>query len=341
MRRNSAAPTLYKGYKPDCLAKNRTFFTRYVIIIGVKLSLMHIYKQFLMEHTMSSKDHLLDLLEERTTNYKKKTKRCREELSNDAIHDMRTSVRRLLAALEIVAFFTSTSKVEKVADRLKDQMDGFSDLRDMQVMLDKLSDDINILPQLEPFQNYLAKREKRRKSADEKHLQNIKPGGINKRLLKIQKAWEDLSAEEVEGKLPQAVDGAFLTVIQRYSEVNPSQLTTIHRLRVTFKKFRYMVEAIHPCLPNVPESLLRRMDEYQTRLGNIHDIQVFLETVAEFADQDSSYDPTSVRRFYERILDEALTAYLEHKEEVIRFWRATPLEVFPWQAAETRKEEQT
>ena len=288
---------------------------------------------------MDAKDLLLDSLDERSATYVKKAKRCRDAFSTDAVHDLRTSVRRLLAILDVVAFVTSASKIEKLSDRLKDQLDGFSELRDIQVMLDKLSEDVKALPELEPLQNYLEKREKRRQREDEKHIQNIKPGGIEKRLLKIRREVEDLSAEEVRGKLPQAVDEAYLTVIQRYGEMDPAKLVTIHRLRVAFKNFRYMVEAIHPCLPNFPEALLERMQEYQTEMGNIHDSQVFLETLAQFAEQSDSYNPVPVRRIYERILDEAVSKFMKNKNDVMTFWRATPLEAFPWEAGQTRKEE--
>src|SRR5215216_6424220 len=111
---------------------------------------------------MDAKDLLLDSLDERSAAYAKKVKRCSDDFSMDAVHDLRTSLRRLLAILDVVAFVTSASKIEKLSDRLKDQLDGFSNLRDIQVMLDKLSEDVNTLPELEPFQNYLEKREKRR-----------------------------------------------------------------------------------------------------------------------------------------------------------------------------------
>ena len=289
--------------------------------------------------TMDAKDLLLDSLDERSTTYAKRAKRCRDEFSTDAVHDLRTSIRRLLAILDVVAFMTSASKIEKLSDRLKDQLDGFSDLRDMQVMLDKLEQDVNTLPELEPLQDYLEKREKRRQRADEKHIQNIKPGGVEKRVLKIRRSVEDLSELEVRKELPQAVDQAYLTVIQRYGEVDPAQLVSIHRLRVGFKKFRYMVEAIYPCLPNFPEALLKQMQEYQTEMGNIHDMQVFLETLAEFAETSDAYNPAPVRRIYEKILTEAVSKYLKHKDDVLTFWRATPLEAFPWEAGQTRKDE--
>lgn len=288
---------------------------------------------------MDSRDLLLDLLDERGATYAEKAKRCRDDFSTDAIHDLRTSIRRLLAILDVAAFVTSASKTEKISDRLKEQLDGFSDLRDIQVMLNKLAEHINTLPELEPFQAYLHKREKRRQRSDEKHIQTIKPRGVSKRLQKIRAGVEDLSAEEVRGRLPQAVDEAYLTVLQRYGEIDPAQLASIHRLRVAFKKFRYMVEALHPCLPHFPETLLERMQEYQTRMGDVHDIEVLLKTLAKFADKDESYDPVPVRSFYERVLGEAVAEYLKNKDEVLTFWRATPLEAFPGDADPTKKEE--
>ena len=279
---------------------------------------------------MDSKELLIDSLDECGAAYRKNLKRCRDEFSQKAVHDLRTSIRRLLAILDVAAFVTSTSKTEKLSDRLKDQLDGFSDLRDIQVMLDTVSEDVNRFPELGPFQAYLKKREKREQRTDEKHIQTIQPAGIKKRLLKIEKDVEDLSPDELDGKLPQAVDEAYLTVLQRYSEIDPNQLASIHHLRVAFKKFRYMVEAIQPCLPDFPEAQLQRMHAYQTQMGTIHDGQVLLETLEKFAENGSSDDAGPVRRFYEQILADKVSEYLKTKEDVLNFWRANPLSAFPW-----------
>jgi len=288
---------------------------------------------------MDAKNLLIDSLDRQRAAYRENLKLCRAEFSRKAVHDLRTSIRRLLATLDVIAFFTSASQIEKLSDRLKGQLDDFSDLRDVQVMLDRVSEDLQTFPELEPFQNYLEKREKRQQRSNEKHIQNIKPGAVDKRLLKIQGALEELSAEELEDKLPQAVDEAYLTVIQRYGEIDPAQIVSIHHLRVAFKKFRYMVEAIHPCLADFPKSQLQSMHDYQTQMGNIHDLQVFLETLAEFAKDSDSYDPRPIRRFYEKSLAEALSVYLKTKGEVLHFWRATPLVAFPWQTEQKKKEE--
>lgn len=286
---------------------------------------------------MDARNLLIDSLDGQRTAYRENLKLCRAEFSRKAVHDLRTSLRRLLATLDVIAFLTSASRIEKLSDNLKEQLDDFSDLRDIQVMLDRVSEDIATFPELEPFQTYLEKREKRKQRSDEKHIESIKPGGIDKSLLKILGALEDLSADELQAKLPQAVDEAYLTVIQRYGKIDPEQLVSIHHLRVAFKKFRYMVETIHPFLPDFPEAQLQRMHDYQTQMGTIHDGQVLLDTLAEFAEDSDSYDPRPARRFYERSLADKLSEYLKHKADVLNFWRATPLVDFPWQR-EQKKE---
>ena len=288
---------------------------------------------------MDAKDLLLDSLEQRGTAYRAKLKDCRADSSEKAVHDLRTSIRRLLATLEVVAFLTSGARVDKLSDRLDEQLDALSDLRDVQVMLEKVSEDAKIAPELEPFQDYLEKREQRKQQSVEKDIKHIKPNSVEKRLLKLQAELEDLSATELENKLPQAVDEAYLTVLQRYGEVNPTQLTSIHHLRVAFKNFRYMVEAIHPCLPDFPEAQLERMHDYQTQMGNIHDLQVLLKTLAKFAEESEVYDSRPTRRSYEKTLTEAVSTFLHHKRDVMRFWRPTPLATFPWQGKQKQKEE--
>ena len=288
---------------------------------------------------MDSKDLLLDSLDNRRAAYREKLKLCRNEFSESAVHDLRTSIRRLLATLGVIAFVTSASRIAKLSERLKEQLDDSSELRDLQVMVDKMAEDMSMLPELEPFQAYLEKRAKRKERSLEKQFRDLKPNNTGKRLLKIQAALEDLSAGELNDKLPQAVDEAYLTVMQRYGEIDPAQLVSIHHLRVAFKNFRYMVEAIYPCLPDFPEVQLKRMHAYQTQMGNIHDLQVLLETLAEFAKDSDSYDPRPVRRFYEKALAEASSLFLKDKDEVMTFWRSTPLVAFPWQGQQDRKEE--
>jgi CHAD domain-containing protein len=287
---------------------------------------------------MDAKNLLLDSLDQSRSAYRKNLKLCQDKFSRKTVHDLRTSIRRLLAILDVVRFAASGSQTKKLAARLKEQLDEVSELRDLQVMLDRVSGDLATMPELEPLQQSLKKREKKEQNSSQKHVKNIRPGWLRKRLPKLQEAVQELSADELNHKLPQAVDEAYLTVVQRYSEIDPSQLVSIHHLRVPFKKFRYMVEAIYPCLPDFPEAQLGKMHDYQTQMGNIHDLQVLLETLSKFVEGNDSYDPEPVRRFYEGALTNQLSDYLKNKDEVLNFWRATPLVAFPWQKTHQKKE---
>jgi CHAD domain-containing protein len=127
------------------------------------------------------------------------------------------------------------------------------------------------------------------------------------------------------------VDEAYLTVKQRYGSMDPDRTATIHRVRVAFKKFRYMAECIQPTLPNFPETQLKNMQNYQTLMGDIHDVEVFLDTLADFAARHDQFDPEPVHRLYEKTFAQFLSVYLDNKEKLDTFWRATPGTDFPWE----------
>ena len=79
----------------------------------------------------------------------------------------------------------------------------------------------------------------------------------------------------------QAVDDAFLITKQRQNWINPAQATTIHRVRIAFKTFRYMVEIVHPLLPDFPPENLKQMHDYQSLMGEIQDVEVIMQALAD------------------------------------------------------------
>ena len=122
----------------------------------------------------------------------------------------------------------------------------------------------------------------------------------------------------------------YAIVNQRYALVDPNQPATIHRLRIAFKKFRYMIEAIYPVLQNFPADFLKRMHEYQAAMGDIQDMEVALQELADFGElAPASYDPEPALTYYKERHAIALSRYIEDKGEIITFWRAAPDQPFP------------
>ena len=274
---------------------------------------------------------LLEALEKRWKNYRVELKRCRAEFSNEAVHDLRVAVRRLLAVIELLNAISPRPRLQKLTRALKDQLDEFDDLRDTQVMLAELSEVVQELPQLHDFQKHLQFIEAKILRNLRKKIKGMESSEISKRILKTHEALEAGTNDDFESQIVQAVDDVYLSTRQRLDWVNLTRSVTIHRVRIVFKSFRYMVEIIHPLLDDYPTENLKRMNDYQALMGEIQDAEVFAQTLADYSEHTSLLDHQPVRNYYERRHAEAISAYAEAMNQIHTFWRSTPEEPFPWE----------
>jgi CHAD domain-containing protein len=272
---------------------------------------------------------LITSLDERWQKYSVELANCRAAFSEAAVHDVRVATRRLLATLDLIAASVSDVKTTKLHRALKEQLDDIDDLRDTQVMLAEATEQLSSIPALVTLQIYLQKREQRFMRKAQEDIEALDIDKLEKRLLKIRTSL--LANAETNIDLLSVVDDAFLAVIKRTGKVDPAEPATIHRVRIAFKTFRYMVEIIHPVLPDFPKKQLKQMQDYQTSMGDIQDVEVFLRTLEKFSSRDDSYDPEPVRRFYQDRHTELISAYLGGADNLAAFWRATPEAPFPWE----------
>jgi CHAD domain-containing protein len=134
-----------------------------------------------------------------------------------------------------------------------------------------------------------------------------------------------------EKELLQIVDESFETALRKFRRIEPAHPATLHRLRVVFKKFRYMVEIVHPLISNFPTEKFKDMHDYQGLLGDIHDLEIFISAFEDFAGNDTSYDPEPVSQFYKQRHSEVTNAFIEDMQHINTFWRSTPDSPFPWE----------
>ena len=237
----------------------------------------------------------------------------------------------MLALIQLLNSISPRPRLQKLSRAFKDQLDEFDDLRDTQVILAEVSETIQELPQLQKFQNHLQSVEEDLLKTLRKKLKVIDLFDVSKR---IRKTRESLVAEADKNLLVptlQAVDDAFLLTKQRHSWIDSAQPATIHRMRIAFKTFRYMVEIIHPLLKGYPFENLEQMNNYQALMGEIQDVEVIMQTLADFPSPASSFDPEPVRRYYERRHAEATSAFIEDMNQIESFWRSTSEQPFPWE----------
>jgi CHAD domain-containing protein len=283
--------------------------------------------------TLSVNQFLLEAMDLRWKNYRAELVRCRSEFSNEAVHDLRASARRMLAIIQLLNFLSPRPRLQKLNRAFKDQLEEFDDLRDTQVILAEISETIHELPQLEGFQDYLQDVEKNLLKTLRKKLKVIDLFDVSKRIRRLR---ESLKAEvDANGGLTeqiiQAVDDAFLITKQRQNWINPAQANTIHRVRLAFRTFRYMVEIVHRLLPDFPAENLKRMHDYQSLMGEIQDVELIMQTLADAPQHISAFDPEPVRRYYERCHADAISAYLVTMDGLATFWRPAPDQPFPWE----------
>jgi len=277
---------------------------------------------------------LLDALEECWKNYLKELKRCRTEFSNEAVHDLRVTTRRMLALIELLNSISSRARYQKTIRVFKDQLNEFDNLRDTQVILAEISEVLQELPQLEGFEKHLQSTEKKMLRTVHRKIEKFETSGLTKRIHKTEQSIEEEVSNELESQVMQAVDDAYLLIQQRLEWVDPTRSATIHRVRVAFKSFRYMVEIIHSLLKDYPTENLKRMNDYQSVMGEIQDAEVFIQTLADYSETASFPDPEPVRRYYERRHAEAISAYIKEMNQLHTFWRSAPDQPFPWEKPE-------
>jgi CHAD domain-containing protein len=280
---------------------------------------------------MQTTELITKSLDKRGRKYRQALNRARSDFSEDAVHDLRVATRRLLALLDLVRTIGADSPVRGLRRDLKAQLDSLDPLRDTQVMLKEVGEQIDALPSLVRFRADLAAREQKLLNRARKSIGEISFTEFSRLVGGLSSLRAHLSGAVHGGDPLAAIDGAYRKVVRRAGAVDQADPTSFHRLRVAFKKFRYGVEILYPLLPGYPRENLTAMDGYQTALGQIQDLVVLLAATEEFSAEDGAFEVMPVRSHYEQRRDQAIEAFLGEKEEMARFWRAEEPQPFPWE----------
>lgn len=263
--------------------------------------------------------------------YRVRLKECRKECSEAAVHDLRIAIRRLLVGLKLAQCLVPDAGIQQVRRSFKRQLDHFDELRDIQVMLGEISNRLARFPELGLLRSYLEKRERRSSRAAGALLKEFSVRNTAGSLSKIEALIARLPDADVSARILQSVDQSFSKVLRHDERLEKTRISSFHRVRVTFKKFRYLVESVHFLVPHFPEDNLTRMHVYQTALGKIQDAEVLLQALSDFARHDRTCDLGLPLRFYERRRAAYISVYLKNRRDVFAFWRAAPENSFAWE----------
>jgi CHAD domain-containing protein len=273
---------------------------------------------------------LAESLRNRWVSYCEELQQCREDFSEKSVHELRIATRRLMAQFVLLGCVAKDPRrAEKTRRLLKRRLKALGELRDTHVQRMFLEDNMAQFPELKPVRDFLENREHRLGKAVLNNVNRSK----TKRLGKWTSALcRELSAkpagartqEQLASAVFQAAADAFGQVVERRQAIDPTDLETIHRTRVAFKKFRYMMESI-TVLSRVTKRQLRAMACYQRRMGTLQDLDVMQACIANFG-QRHKRAKASLNPFgqeLQRRRTRALRLFLKSVDKLFEFWPPT------------------
>lgn len=260
---------------------------------------------------------LSNALDKRYLQYRQMFHEAQLHLSEQTVHDLRVALRRLLTVLMLLKKLIPDIRLKKTIKQLKKQFDELNHLRDVQVSLLEVNQRIVDLPVLSNVKIFLeAKQDKYLRQVQTK-MAVVDIVAIDKRIITVKKALMDVQHKKsIADLMLKVVHQRYCMVSKRKNHINLNQPDTVHQLRIAFKKFRYLVEIVHPILPRITNQTLKSMQTYQDRLGYAHDSDVLLGFVYQYAARHPRAKLKSVIDFYSQQFHDRLLACIDVKDAV-------------------------
>ncbi len=263
---------------------------------------------------------LLDSFECLLDKYRKRLSACRRDMNEEAVHDLRTATRRLLSMIELFRALAPQSKLGKLRKILKTQLDNFDDLRDTQVMLLEIGNRLETLPELTHFKLHLQHREQRLLQQTQAFIESIDMGKTKRKLKRAYNRCKRLTAKhgDTNSAVFAIIDNVYVTAVSRLQAIDPTELHSIHHLRIAVKKLRYLLAATAPLLPSYSEQQTEQIKEYVTLMGDIQNSSVLSQTLQIYF---VSGIPETIEQYFRQQQQELLGTFMLRKDEVLGFWR--------------------
>jgi CHAD domain-containing protein len=267
----------------------------------------------------------------RWKSYRDRLKQCRDEPTPESIHELRVAIRRLISQFVLLSQILPDRGAEKARNFLKRQLESLGPLRDTHVQqmffqqqVAKFADLAGLLKRLERDEPSLVDNARQ-------NICRLKANQVEKWVCSLMKALNPPSPnrqtqQEFASSALRCADAAFTKVVERWRLMDRSDLRTIHRTRVAFKKFRYIVESLPPELTGYSQGDLRKLARYQRRMGNIQDFEVILQSVRCFIKQHDHSRLNAFCRYLEKRRTRAVRSFLKTSNRLFQSWppRAIP-----------------
>jgi CHAD domain-containing protein len=157
-------------------------------------------------------------------------------------------------------------------------------LRDAHVQWSLVKNEMKRFPELAPFRKWLRRREERLTRRLKKGLQRgVKPK--TKAVVLALRNWPDHEEKRANSGAQvfiERINASYGDLLKLRNAPQLHRPSTIHRLRIAFKAYRYMVELLKPEILRVPPQVLKQLRDYQAMMGDIQDVEVLQSMLGKF-----------------------------------------------------------
>jgi len=268
-------------------------------------------------------------LDERWRTFTAQVERTKRRSTEASIHDLRVSLRRLMAAVDIVLAIMPDARLRKARGTLKKHLKAFGELRDVHVQIIQLAELVGQFPVLKPFLLELKKREGVLVRGGRKHILKMRLDALEQTVIRARNGLLGLFTQRAMDSIGTAaglgaMGSAFARAMDLRQRVQPGDGKTIHMLRVAFKRCRYSVEVLQPLLSGVDARLLKAMNAYQTRMGVIQDNEVLTAALSSYAAKKRRLSVQSLVAAQQHLAQRRaaqVREFLAKMDELESFWR--------------------
>lgn len=271
--------------------------------------------------------------DQRSREFLTQLENCQKAPTEESVHFLRVASRRLITLLDLIQAVNHLSEIGKIRKKLAELRNRFTKLRDLQVMILKVSEVKELFPETDAFLSFLEKQVKKLSKDTQKSIAALKPRELENDLNIVKKVISRQLNTDTELKKPliKCASNSFKAARRRLNHIDSTQPVTIHALRIDFRKFRYQMEIIHPMLPNYPKENLERMTQFQNKMGEVQNLGVLLQKLNSFKKKNQNAQLESVIGHFTRQHQEAINTFISCKDELNLFWRLDRKSAFPWE----------
>ncbi|HOQ48487.1 MAG TPA: CHAD domain-containing protein [Candidatus Kapabacteria bacterium] len=245
-----------------------------------------------------------------------------KKFKNETIHDLRVCSRRIITLVEFALTKINSVYGENLIKILKFYFKKLSKLRDIQILQEnnkaKAINSKNWLA----FINYLVKQEK-------KTIKKLQSLFSQEKLTEIEGLFfffelemrKALNNGAIKAKdLVEAINEKYKQVMIKYNQIEISDIETIHKFRIKFKKFRYLYEFLQQI--DAENSISsKELGKYQTLLGDIQDSEILNRSILVYLKKTGKYNQASeLLSDAAGIKTAAVLKFIEKKNEIYKFW---------------------